>query len=101
MIEILTSPQAWISLATLTGLEIILGIDNIIFIAILCSRLPHEKQRMARLGGLALAMVTRILLLFSIFWVMKLTKPFWQRYHFDFGRTFFNSKIYDRNSLRR
>ena len=75
MIEILTSPQAWISLATLTGLEIILGIDNIIFIAILCSRLPREKQRVARLGGLALAMVTRILLLFSIFWVMKLTKP--------------------------
>ena len=75
MIEILTSPQAWISLATLTGLEIILGIDNIIFIAILCSRLPREKQRVARLGGLALAMVTRILLFFSIFWVMKLTKP--------------------------
>ena len=75
MIEILTSPQAWISLATLTGLEIILGIDNIIFIAILCSRLTREKQRVARLGGLALAMVTRILLLFSIFWVMKLTKP--------------------------
>lgn len=75
MIEILTSPQAWISLATLTGLEIILGVDNIIFIAILCSRLPREKQRVARLGGLALAMVTRILLLFSIFWVMKLTKP--------------------------
>ena len=73
MIEILTSPQAWISLATLTRLEIILGIDNIIFIAILCSRLPREKQRVARLGGLTLAMVTRILLLFSIFFFMKLT----------------------------
>jgi len=70
----LYSGEAWLSLATLTGLEIVLGIDNIIFIAILCGKLPKDMQKPARLGGLALAMITRILLLVSIFWVMKLTK---------------------------
>lgn len=74
MFDFLSSPEAWISLVTLTGLEIVLGIDNIIFIAILCSRLPKDQQKTARIGGLAFAMITRILLLLSIFWVMKLTK---------------------------
>lgn len=69
------SPEAWVSLVTLTALEIVLGIDNIIFIAILCSKLPHNQQNRARILGLGLAMFTRILLLLSISWIMGLTKP--------------------------
>lgn len=72
----LTHPEAWIALLTLTTLEIVLGIDNIIFISILVGRLPSEKRNKARILGLALAMVTRILLLLSITWVMRLTTPF-------------------------
>lgn len=75
MLEILTSPEAWISLLTLTSLEIVLGIDNIIFIAILCEKLPVNQRNKARILGLALAMISRILLLFSLFWIMKLTTP--------------------------
>lgn len=71
----LTEPQAWMALATLTALEIILGIDNIIFITILTGKLPVEQQPRARTIGLALAMITRILLLFSLVWLMKLTAP--------------------------
>jgi len=71
----LTSPESWIALATLTALEIVLGIDNIIFISILVSRLPKNKQNFARNTGLMLAMLTRLALLFSIFWVIKLTAP--------------------------
>ena len=63
------------ALLTLTGLEIVLGIDNIVFIAILCGRLPEEKRARARFVGLSLAMLMRIGLLFSISWVMSLTKP--------------------------
>lgn len=73
MIELLSSPEAWISLVTLTLLEIVLGIDNIIFISILSSKLPVEKQKKARQLGLALAMITRVLLLLSLSWVMSLT----------------------------
>ena len=75
MFEWLSSPEAWISLLTLTGLEIVLGIDNIIFIAILVGKLPQEQRGSGRIVGLGLAMVTRILLLLSLFWIMKLTKP--------------------------
>ena len=75
MFEWLSSPEAWISLLTLTGLEIVLGIDNIIFIAILVGKLPPEQRGSGRIVGLGLAMVTRILLLLSLFWIMKLTKP--------------------------
>ena len=75
MFEWMTSPEAWISLLTLTGLEIVLGIDNIIFIAILVGKLPPEQRGRGRIVGLGLAMVTRILLLLSLFWIMKLTKP--------------------------
>jgi predicted tellurium resistance membrane protein TerC len=67
-------PQIWISLLTLTALEIVLGIDNVIFISILAGKLPHEQQDKARKLGLMLALVTRILLLCSISWVMSLTK---------------------------
>ena len=68
--EILNNPETWISLITLTLLEIVLGIDNIIFISILSSKLPQEKQKKARQLGLGLAMITRVLLLLSLSWVM-------------------------------
>ncbi|MCM2274162.1 MAG: TerC family protein [Candidatus Didemnitutus sp.] len=71
----LSDPQAWISLLTLTGLEIVLGIDNIIFISILAGKLPVEQQAKARQLGLALALLTRLLLLASIAWMAKLTTP--------------------------
>ncbi|NLG09657.1 MAG: TerC family protein [Deinococcales bacterium] len=73
--EWITSPEAWVALATLTVLEIVLGIDNIVFISILSSRLPQEQQPRARLVGLGLAMFTRIALLFSISWLARLTEP--------------------------
>ena len=75
MIELLTSPEAWASLLTLTVLEIVLGIDNIIFISIVSSRLPPEQQNKARSIGLMLALVMRILLLSLIFWIAHLTQP--------------------------
>ncbi|NCG56758.1 MAG: TerC family protein, partial [Proteobacteria bacterium] len=65
-------PNAWVALATLTVMEIVLGIDNIIFIAILAGRLPEEKRDKARRLGLILAMVSRIGLLFSISWLLTL-----------------------------
>ncbi|MDE6886275.1 MAG: TerC family protein [Helicobacteraceae bacterium] len=71
----ITEPNAWMALATLTLLEIILGIDNIIFIAILVTRLPESQRDRARVLGLGFAMITRILLLISIFWIMKLVEP--------------------------
>jgi predicted tellurium resistance membrane protein TerC len=73
--EWITDPQIWISLVTLTGLEIVLGIDNIIFISILAGKLPAEQQAKARQTGLMLALITRILLLASIAWMAKLTTP--------------------------
>lgn len=78
MLELLTNPDAWIALATLTLLEIVLGIDNIVFIAILASRLPVEKQGLAYRLGLLGAMVTRIALLMTINWVMQLTEPLFE-----------------------
>ncbi|AOS44414.1 Integral membrane protein TerC family protein [Lacunisphaera limnophila] len=72
--EFLADPQIWISLLTLTALEIVLGIDNVIFISILAGKLPKDQQAKARQTGLMLALVTRILLLCSITWVMSLTK---------------------------
>jgi predicted tellurium resistance membrane protein TerC len=74
--EWLLDPQIWISLLTLTILEIVLGIDNIVFISILSAKLPPEQQAKARQLGLLLALVMRVLLLFSIKWVMSLTEPF-------------------------
>ena len=73
--EWFSDPQAWLALVTLTVLEIVLGIDNVIFIAILAGKLPAEQQARARTIGLALAMLTRIALLFSLVWIMQLTKP--------------------------
>ena len=73
--EWLSNPEIWASLITLTVLEIVLGIDNIVFISIMAGKLPENKQKKARQVGLALAMVTRILLLLSLTWVMTLTAP--------------------------
>lgn len=73
--EWITDPQGWLALLTLTALEIVLGIDNIIFVAILAGRLPEEQQAKGRTIGLALAMITRIALLFCISLIMKLTAP--------------------------
>jgi predicted tellurium resistance membrane protein TerC len=76
--EWLTDPNAWIALLTLTVLEIVLGIDNIIFISILTGRLPPDRQPKARRLGLMLAMVMRIALLLSIAWVTRLTNPLFE-----------------------
>ncbi|MEM7385750.1 MAG: TerC family protein [Verrucomicrobiota bacterium] len=73
--EWLTDPEALIALATLTVMEIVLGIDNIVFISILAAKLPQEQQDRARMIGLALAMFTRIALLLSLAWIMKATNP--------------------------
>lgn len=75
MLAMLSDPSTWVAFATLSLLEIVLGIDNVIFLAILVGRLPPERQPRARFVGLALAMVTRIALLFSIVWLIRLTKP--------------------------
>ena len=71
----LTDPQAWIAFATLTALEIVLGVDNVVFISILAGKLPAEQREKARRLGLGLAMFVRILLLMSIAWVVRLTAP--------------------------
>ena len=73
--EWLADPNVWIAFATLTVLELVLGIDNVIFISILSGKLPQEQQQRARLIGLSLALVMRIVLLFSLTWVMGLTAP--------------------------
>lgn len=78
MFEWIASPEAWIALLTLTSLEIVLGIDNIIFISILVGRLPAEQRNKGRNIGLALAMISRILLLLSLTWVMGLTEPLFE-----------------------
>lgn len=83
MIEWLSDPQIWLSFITLSALEIVLGIDNIIFISILVSRLPKERQESARITGLALAMLTRIALLFSIVWLTRLVKPLFTLFEQD------------------
>ncbi|MEZ5498797.1 MAG: TerC family protein [Steroidobacteraceae bacterium] len=75
MLELLSQPSAWLAFVTLTALEIVLGIDNIIFIAILVGRLPPERRPLARFCGLAFAMLTRVMLLFSIVWLTRLTRP--------------------------
>ncbi|MBK8944876.1 MAG: TerC family protein [Ignavibacteriae bacterium] len=83
MLEWMMNPEAWIALLTLTALEIVLGIDNIIFISILVGKLPNAERNKARTIGLALAMITRILLLLSITWVMSLTKTLFTITEYD------------------
>ncbi|MDJ0876932.1 MAG: TerC family protein [Desulfobacterales bacterium] len=78
-------PQAWIALGTLTALEIVLGIDNIIFISILVSRLPEHQRQRGRLIGLAMAMGMRILLLLSLTWIMRLSQPLFALFSHSFS----------------
>jgi predicted tellurium resistance membrane protein TerC len=75
MLQMLTEPATWAAFVTLSILETVLGIDNVIFLAILVARLPAHRQPRARVVGLALAMLTRIALLFSIVWLTRLTQP--------------------------
>jgi predicted tellurium resistance membrane protein TerC len=77
-VDWLSDPQIWASLLTLTALEIVLGIDNLVFIAILAGRLPVERQDRARQVGLALALITRLALLASIVWIIGLTQPLFE-----------------------
>ncbi len=89
----LSDPQIWISLFTLTLLEIVLGIDNIIFISILSGKLPAEQQKKARRLGLGLALITRVLLLAALAWVVKLDKPFWTDSFFQGSRYAFELAV--------
>ena len=83
MIELLTDPQAWAALVTLTVMEIILGIDNIVFISVLVARLPVGEGKRARSIGLLLALVFRIMLLFALTWLIGLTEPVVSAYGFS------------------
>ncbi len=83
MFEWIASPEAWAALATLTALEIVLGIDNIIFLSILVGRLPEHQRALGRTLGLGFAMLTRLALLFSLTWVMSLTHPFMSPFGYD------------------
>ena len=81
--EMFFQPEVWIALATLTSLEIVLGIDNIIFISILVGNLPANQKQRARILGLSLAMITRLLLLFTLTFIMGLTKPLFSLLSYD------------------
>src|SRR5512143_1374295 len=83
--EWVTNIQSWIALGTLTALEIVLGIDNIIFISVLVGRLPNERRNRARVLGLALAMISRILLLLSLTWVMSLKRTLFEVFSREFS----------------
>ncbi len=76
-------PQSWIALVTLTALEIVLGVDNIVFISILAGKLPHHQQEKGRRIGLFLAMFTRIALLLSLSWIMRLTAPLFTMFSYE------------------
>ncbi len=78
MLELLADPNVWVAFATLTVMEIVLGIDNVIFISILAGKLPKDQQARARFVGLSLAMITRVLLLLSIAWMARLTNPLFE-----------------------
>jgi len=75
VIELLASPEAWVALLTLTALEIVLGIDNVIFLSVIVARLPEEQAKRARQIGLALALVFRIIFLSALVWLIGLTRP--------------------------
>ena len=110
MIELLTSPEAWAALLTLTALEIVLGIDNVIFLSVIVSRLPEPQAKRARQIGLALALVFRIMLLSVLVWLIGLTQPvftvnehgvFLARYHPDRRRAVSDRQGHPRNSRAR
>jgi predicted tellurium resistance membrane protein TerC len=81
--EWITNPEIWIGLLTLTVLEIVLGIDNIVFISILSGKLPESQQKRARQLGLGLALITRVLLLLSLSWIMTLTAPWFSVFNIE------------------
>jgi predicted tellurium resistance membrane protein TerC len=85
VIELLSSPEAWVAFLTLTALELVLGIDNVIFISILAGKLPPEQQARARYIGLGLALITRIILLFMLTWIIGLTAPLFSVFGKDFS----------------
>jgi predicted tellurium resistance membrane protein TerC len=85
MIELLTSPEAWAALLTLTALEIVLGIDNVIFLSVLVSRIPEPQATRARQIGLALALIFRIVLLSILVWLIGLTQPVFSVFGMDFS----------------
>ncbi|WP_086984191.1 TerC family protein [Vibrio aphrogenes] len=87
MLELLSQPEVWLIFLTLFSLEIILGIDNIIFISVLCERLPQHQRKFARNMGIMLAVMARILLVFSIAWIMSLSQPILQ-----FGSVIFTGR---------
>lgn len=81
--DLLTDPQIWIAFVTLVVLELVLGVDNVIFISILAGKLPAEQQQRARRTGLSLAVISRIILLFSLSWVIGLTEPLFSMLSFE------------------
>jgi len=81
--EWITQPETWIALLTLVALELVLGVDNVIFISILAGKLPADQQQRARTTGISLAVITRILLLLSISWVIGLTEPLFSIFSLD------------------
>jgi predicted tellurium resistance membrane protein TerC len=83
--EWLTNPEAWVALATLTVLEVVLGVDNVIFISILSGKLPAAQQQRARRWGLFAAMFMRIALLFSLAWISRLTTPLFSLFKWEFS----------------
>jgi len=83
--EWLTDPHVWLSLVTLTALEIVLGIDNLVFIAVLVEKLPQERRAVARRTGIALALITRLLLLTAIAWIIGLTRPLFELFGHAFS----------------
>ena len=83
--DLFTDPQAWLALGTLLALEIVLGVDNVVFIAILAAKLPADQQKRARTLGLALALITRILLLLSLAWMIRLTAPLFHLFGHGFS----------------
>jgi predicted tellurium resistance membrane protein TerC len=85
MMELLTSPEAWAALLTLTVLEIVLGIDNVIFLSVIVSRIPPHQAKRARQIGLALALIFRILLLSILVWLIGLTEPVFEAKGFAFS----------------
>jgi predicted tellurium resistance membrane protein TerC len=83
--DLFSDPQAWLALGTLLALEIVLGVDNVVFIAILAAKLPPDQQKRARTLGLALALITRILLLLSLAWMIRLTAPLFSLFGHGFS----------------
>lgn len=85
MLDVFSNPEAWVALATLTAMEIVLGIDNVVFISVLVSKLPEERAKRARQLGLALALIFRILLLFALSWLMALKEPIFTAFGHGFS----------------